>query len=119
MAGIEALDFADDAAAGAGCDTEQANLRPVITMARDYGPPETVDHLTASLEDVGLFDPAADDTDTAPCCPLRTQVPAPRVSGGTSAVDTYRGPAGIVPDGGSPNGRQCDHVDSSVGSSRR
>lgn len=119
MADIEALVFTDDAQASAWCDTEQTNLRPVITMASDYGAPETADQLAAGLQDVGLYDRAADDLDTTSLCPLRTQVPAPRLSDGIRGDDTYRAPAVIVPDGGSPNGQQCDQVDPSLRSSRR
>jgi transcriptional regulator with XRE-family HTH domain len=119
-AGIDAVVFGDDAEAGAWCDTEQANLRPVIMMARDYGPPETAEHLAACLEEVGLFDPAADDPDGTPGCPLRTQVPAPRAYSGMRGGDDHDGAAGSVLDAATPiTGRACHVVEPSVGSSRR
>jgi transcriptional regulator with XRE-family HTH domain len=119
-AGIDAVVFGDDAEAGAWCDTEQANLRPVITMARDYGSPEAAEYLAACLEEVGLFDPMADDTDGTLGCPLRTQVPVPRAYGGMRGEDDHDGPAVSVPAAATPiTDRACHGVEPSVGSSRR
>lgn len=119
-ADVEALVFTDDAQAGAWCDTEQPNLRPVIAMARDYGPPETAAHLVANLKTVGLFDDTADDPDAAPGCSLRTSVPAPRTWGGIRGEANRRGIASTVPDTATTvNGDACRGVGPSVRSSRR